>query len=89
MAPTSEPSNASPSANPVKVGLLLAGSSTDKVFMQSGFDGLKRAEGEQSVKPAVLEGIQPEQAGLEAGPRKLAQASADWPSRLEGTDRHQ
>ena len=75
--PTKESPNASASAKPVKVGLLLAGSSTDNGFMQSGFDGLKRAEKELGVKFTVLEGIKPVQADLEAGLRKLAEGSAD------------
>ncbi len=76
-APTNEPSKVSASAKPVTGGLLLAGSSTDKGFMQSGFDGLKRAEKELGIALTVLEGIKPEQADLEAGLRKLAKASPD------------
>lgn len=76
-APTNEPFKVSASAKPVTVGLLLAGSSTDKGFMQSGFDGLKRAEKELGITLTVLEGIKPEQADLEAALRKLAQASPD------------
>ncbi|MCY0905530.1 BMP family protein [Arthrobacter sp. H14-L1] len=61
----------------MKVGLLLAGSSTDMGFMQSGFDGLKGAEGELGINLSVFEGVKPEQADMEKSLRKLAEASPD------------
>ncbi|OFI37399.1 BMP family ABC transporter substrate-binding protein [Arthrobacter sp. SW1] len=59
------------------VAMLLAGSSTDKGFMQSGFTGLKRAESELGVSVSVKEGVAPTTEALAAGLRELAASDPD------------
>lgn len=79
-APSSTPAaSAQPSASTgsaKKVALLLAGSSTDKGFMQSGFEGAQRAEQEFGIKVTLKEGVKPNDADLEAALKELAAGGA-------------
>lgn len=68
-----------PSAGTKKphVAMLLAGSSKDNGFMQSGFTGLKRAETELGVKISFKEGVAPKPEALAASLRELAATGPD------------
>ena len=57
------------------IAVLLAGSSTDKGFMQAGFSGAQRAERDLGARLVVKEGVKPTDADLEAALRDLARSS--------------
>lgn len=53
-APAGEPAAApAPAAAPLAIGVLIPGSKSDKGWMESGYDGMKRAEAKNGAKVAV------------------------------------
>lgn len=53
-APAGEPAAATaPAAAPLAIGVLIPGSKSDKGWMESGYDGMKRAEAKNGAKVAV------------------------------------
>lgn len=75
-APGTTPAESTEPKKP-HVAMLLAGSSQDNGFMQSGYAGLKRAEEELGVSISFKEGVAPNPGDLAASLRELASAGPD------------
>ncbi|GAA1404378.1 membrane protein [Glutamicibacter uratoxydans] len=76
-APQAEQPPSSPASEPIRVAMLLAGSSDDGGFMESGYRGLQRAELDLGVKISHIEGVKPEQKQLEKALRDLGETGVD------------